>query len=168
MLFSFLKIKNSNQKLINFTKNKIKSKYNKEFYCFLNTAQAKLEEHKLGDWEIGFDHSKRRAGVCFFCKKLISFSVHFLRKASKLEINDTLLHEIAHALVGPNNAHNEIWKKKAIEVGCTGKIYHEIQFCKPTWIKLCSNGCWEQECFRKKKHLICKFCKAKVIFKKNN
>jgi predicted SprT family Zn-dependent metalloprotease len=33
------------------------------------------------------------------------------------EIVDTLLHEIAHALVGPGHGHDAVWKAKCVEVG---------------------------------------------------
>lgn len=34
-------------------------------------------------------------------------------------IRDTILHEIAHALVGPNHCHDLVWKAKCLEIGAT-------------------------------------------------
>ena len=95
-------------------------------------------------------------------------STKFLRKANDEEIIDTVLHEIAHAIVGPGQGHNLIWKKKAIEIGCSGKIYHNVEFSKPKWIKFCSEGCWETKCFRKKNNLICKYCRSNVEYRIND
>ena len=152
MLFSILKIqkyffknKNSRPNKRNF------NKFDDEFSLFLNIARQKMKQFYLNDWTIKFDHAQRRAGACFFDKKVLSFSTKFLRKANKEDIIDTVLHEIAHAIVGPGQGHNLIWKKKAIEIGCSGKIYHDFEFSKPKWIKFCSKGCWETKCFRKKK-----------------
>ena len=121
--------------------------------------------YKCNECEIKFDNAYKRAGACFYQKKTLSFSIRFLRQASADEIRDTLLHEIAHALVGPKNGHNLIWKKKAIELGCSGEIYQRNSFSTPRWIKFCSKKCWEQNCYRRKKNLICKICKSKVLYK---
>jgi predicted SprT family Zn-dependent metalloprotease len=37
------------------------------------------------------------------------------------EITDTLLHEIAHALVGPRHGHDLVWQAKCIEIGARPK-----------------------------------------------
>lgn len=33
------------------------------------------------------------------------------------EVNDLILHEIAHALVGGDHGHDEVWKAKCVEIG---------------------------------------------------
>ena len=35
-------------------------------------------------------------------------------------------------LVGPKHGHNEIWKQKALEIGCDAKRCHYVVFSKPT------------------------------------
>ena len=155
----FVKKKKANYYKIN------AERYKKEFADFLSLAKSKIEQFSLNNWQVSFDHAQRRAGVCYYDKKLISFSIKFLRKANDEERVDTLLHEIAHAIVGPGNGHNLIWKKKAIEIGCSGQIYQNFEFSEPKWIKFCSNGCWEQKSFRRKRNLICKFCMSAVEFR---
>ena len=144
------------------------NKLENEFSLFLNMAREKMKQFYLKDWKIKFDHAQRRAGACYFDKKVLSFSANFLRKATDEEIIDTVLHEIAHAIVGPGQGHNLIWKKKAIEIGCSGKIYHDLEFSKPKWIKFCTEGCWKTKCFRKKNNLICKYCRSNVEYKLND
>ena len=168
MIYQFLNIKKT---INNFKKSTFKKRTNpkliKEFNSFLLYADSKLKDFNLSDWSICFDNAKRRAGACVYNKKELSFSVHFLRNSSQKEVHDTLLHEIAHALVGPKNGHNDIWKKKAMEIGCSAKVYQDYEFSKPKWIKFCSGGCWEQTCFRRKNQLICRSCGSKVSFKTN-
>jgi hypothetical protein len=33
------------------------------------------------------------------------------------DIKNTILHEIAHAIVGENHGHRQVWQEKAIELG---------------------------------------------------
>ena len=69
------------------------------------------DRYGLCDWKLELDHAKVRAGACHFTEKKISFSRNFIKHADDLDINDTILHEIAHALVGPNHGHDSVWKK---------------------------------------------------------
>lgn len=92
----------------------------------LETAQKNTEElikkHKLDGWK--FEWLKRvvkfsKAGCCNYKTKTIKLSPTFVELNSDEEIINTILHEIAHALT-PKHHHNKFWKRKAIEIGCTG------------------------------------------------
>lgn len=72
-------------------------------------------------WSFQFDNSKRRLGVCNYRKKVIGMSSYLIPYTKIDKIKDTLLHEIAHALVGHGHGHSKVWKEKAIEIGCSGK-----------------------------------------------
>lgn len=43
------------------------------------------------------------------------------RAAQKRLVRDTVLHEVAHALVGPGKGHGDEWKAKCVEVGAAPK-----------------------------------------------
>ena len=156
---------------IKFNKNKVSNKnfekYKFEFRDFFENANLKLTHFNLNDWKITFDYAKKRAGACIYSTKELSFSVYFLRNSSDFDKKDTLLHEIAHAIVGPNQGHNNTWKKKALSIGCSGKIYHTFNFSNANWIKYCSKNCWEQHSYRRKQNLVCKICGSKILYKKN-
>ena len=166
MIFDIIK-----KSKIKLTKNKISKKnferYKSEFNDFYRNANLKLDYFNLNDWRITFDHAKKRAGACIYSTKELSFSVYFLRNSSFFDKNDTLLHEISHALVGPNHGHNNVWKEKALLIGCSGRVYHSFNFSNPNWIKFCSNYCWEQTSYRRKQNLICKICGSKILYRKN-
>lgn len=51
----------------------------------------------------------------------IRLSIHMIPTMEEAEVKDTILHEIAHALVGCHQGHNWIWRQKAIEIGCNGE-----------------------------------------------
>jgi len=82
-----------------------------------------MEEHGLIDqkWYFEFDNAVRRFGRCSYRTKKITLSKTLVELNDLAEVKDTILHEIAHALVGPRNGHNEVWRSKALEIGCNGK-----------------------------------------------
>lgn len=85
---------------------------------------ADLANAKMGEFgltEIGgsfqLNRAKRRAGCCRYSCKLITLSRKYIEGNTIEEVTDTILHEVAHALVGPGHGHNEIWKAKCREIG---------------------------------------------------
>lgn len=73
---------------------------------------------KLG-WKFDFNNRARSAGLCSYRKKIIYLSRIITELESYEFVKDVILHEIAHSLT-PGHHHNEVWKKKAIEIGCNG------------------------------------------------
>jgi len=100
-----------------------------------------LKEHNLEDWIFVVDNAKGRGGLCRYKTKTISLAEGFILHANAEEIKDTILHEIAHALVGHENGHNYVWRNKAIEIGCTGERCHSVKFSTPNYILKCSKDC---------------------------
>ena len=80
-------------------------------------AHIFFELYALQDWEFAFDYAKTRFGKCDYTRKKISLSKHFISINTDLEVRDTLLHEIAHALCGPKTGHGKQWKEKMKELG---------------------------------------------------
>ena len=78
-------------------------------------------------WTFKFDGAKGRGGLCNHGKRFISLSRHFVEAATIAEVRNTLLHEIAHALVGPGHGHGRVWKQKAREIGCTAERCHSVK-----------------------------------------
>ena len=168
MIKEILKLKN----FFNFNRNdlSIKNKQPKDFESFkkfLNLARSEMDKNGLVGWKLDLDNAKVRAGACFFKEKKISFSRNFIKNSNEVEIYDTILHEIAHALVGPKHGHDIVWKKVAKKLGCSAKRCHTLEFSNYKWIRYCENFCWEQKIHRRKLNLICKKCGASVIYKKN-
>lgn len=84
-------------------------------------ARRTMNDHGLYDWTFKFDGAKRRAGMCDHSERIIFMSRYFVGIHDEAEISNTILHEIAHALVGPGHGHGMAWKKKAAEIGCDGE-----------------------------------------------
>ena len=132
-------------------------------------ADRLLNEYKLFEkgWSFRFDRAKRRAGCCRHSKKEITLAKAYAEQEELKEIKNTILHEIAHALVGPKHGHNEIWKQKALEIGCDAERCHNAVFSKPKYKLTCSNGCFEVNRYRVNhyflKSRICSKCKRKLL-----
>jgi len=168
MIKNLIKIK----KLFNLNKNyslprKKQPKDLDKFKNILNLARSEMDKYGLCDWKLELDYAKVRAGVCHFTEKKISFSRHFLKNSDQLDINDTILHEIAHALVGPKHGHDRVWKNMAKKIGCSAKRCHTLEFSEYKWIRFCTNYCWEQKVHRRKLNLICKKCGSPIKYQKN-
>ncbi len=80
-------------------------------------AQQLLEKHQLPECEIYFLMHSYARGICYNSGKKISLQIQFSINEDIEEICNTILHEIAHAIVGNENGHNLVWKKKALELG---------------------------------------------------
>lgn len=93
-------------------------------------------------WAFGFDLATSRAGVCRYAERRIDLSVSYCLAATRAEVEDTVLHEIAHAIVGPRHNHDAVWKAKAREIGCVGERCHRVQHSTPKWVGEC--GCGQQ------------------------
>ena len=85
-------------------------------------ANRLLNEHGLSakGWRFDFDNA-RRLGLCTYSTKTISISRHMAAAASIEDVEQTLLHEVAHALVGSGAGHGPLWKAKAASIGYLGK-----------------------------------------------
>ena len=127
-------------------------------------AVALLAEHGLADWCFEFDHATRRAGCCDYRHKRISLALQFARQARDAEITDTLLHEIAHALVGKKHNHDAVWRAKAQQLGSSGERCHDSRFCPPRYIIACRNGCWSATAERRRRNVVCRTCRGEIVY----
>lgn len=82
-----------------------------------NKAESLMLEHGLDNWTFKWNNRRRSLGVCFYNRKQIQLSRFWIKLVSYEKIIDTILHEIAHALVGFKHGHNHIWRAKAREIG---------------------------------------------------
>ena len=83
-------------------------------------AFEKMELHGLSQWALVWTNATTAYGNCCDIKRTIYLSSILTAIVDELHVLDTILHEIAHALVGCYNGHNEVWQKKAKEIGCNG------------------------------------------------
>ena len=121
-------------------------------------ANELMGEHGLFDtlfvkdmWAFKFDNAKRRLGCCHYHNKTITLSRYFTKLNDESIIFDTILHEIAHAIVGYSHGHDEVWRAKAIEIGCSGKrTCSESIAPKGKYVAICV-GCGKKNYIHRKK-----------------
>ena len=108
----------------------------------LATGRRLLREHGLDDWTIVADRAKTRAGVCRFAKRQIGISAPITALHDESEVLDTILHEIAHALVGPQHGHDAVWRAKALQIGCSGErcVSTDSARVPGDWVGRCAAG----------------------------
>ena len=120
----------------------------------------------IEDWDFGFDLAPVRGGICRYGVREISLSVTYCACASRDAVLDTVLHEIAHALVGAGHHHDKVWKKKALEIGCTGEIYHSVPHGLDRWRGTCPCGhTWRrQKLIKKMRKATCSKCSGRITW----
>jgi predicted SprT family Zn-dependent metalloprotease len=131
---------------------------------FHEMALQTMRNHGLSKWRFQFDHSTRRAGCCNYHDRLISISFDLARNGSDADIRDTILHEIAHALVGKKHNHDAVWKAKAKKIGCSGERTHRLELAPPRYHVRCENDCWTHTAQRKTRRLVCRTCGGKLVY----
>jgi SNF2 family DNA or RNA helicase len=82
-------------------------------------AREMLNLHGLSHWGVRLNHDATLPflGKCLFNDECIVLNSHHIDQHPEPEIKDTVLHEIAHALVGPKHGHDSTWVTKAKEIG---------------------------------------------------
>ena len=108
----------------------------------LNLAAELVRDHGLDGWSVTFDHAKTRAGVCRPGRREIGLSIPLTRLHTDAEVRDTILHEIAHALVGVSHHHDAVWQATAREIGCTGQrcVSPASARVEGPWVGICPVG----------------------------
>jgi SprT protein len=83
-------------------------------------ARLLMRKHGLEakGWSFGFDNAKTRHGQCDYDRRRITISRHFSELNSMAVVKDTLLHEIAHGILGqPGIGHGREWRNIAVAIG---------------------------------------------------
>jgi predicted SprT family Zn-dependent metalloprotease len=123
-------------------------------------ACALLLTHGLQDWSFAFNRRKQEMGLCRFDSKRIELSIYFIERNSDDAVRDTLLHEIAHALVGPGHGHDRLWRQKCHEIGAKPeRVCHEVNMPEGAWQATCGNCGMIHHRHRRPKHLVGWHCR---------
>lgn len=91
----------------------------------MNVTQAQQETERLlaqhglyqQGWRFSLGRGKSTLGTCYYRRKIIRISKFHIWHGNDTEVRETILHEIAHALVGESHGHDNVWEAKAREIG---------------------------------------------------
>lgn len=101
-----------------------------------------MDEHGLEDWQLVFDRAKKRAGICRSSERTIGLSAPLTVLHTPDQVRDTVLHEIAHALVGPRHGHGPTWQAMAQRLGASPErcLPQDAASVPGTWVGTCPAG----------------------------
>lgn len=101
-------------------------------------AKLLMSEHNLAGWSFGFNSARRQLGVCKEHCKRIELSRHYVLHNPAEHVVDTILHEIAHALVGTKHGHDNVWRSMCRQLGCAPKACdRNVQMPEGNWRAEC-------------------------------
>ena len=69
------------------------------------------------EWKFSWNNRKKSFGVCSYQKKTIFLSAFLTVEETEDSIDQTIRHEIAHALVGSGEGHGPRWRQAARLIG---------------------------------------------------
>ena len=126
-------------------------------------AEKLMAEHDLEGWSFQFDDASARAGVCIFDTQVIGLSLLYCLNSSDLELKETILHEIAHALAGPRHQHDRVWKEIARSIGCSGeRVCGAPAFAPPRYIVSCPACGWALRRNVRRRGQVCAKCRGSL------
>ncbi len=123
-------------------------------------ANELFQAHGLIRYSFGFDRAVRRAGQCDYQARRITLSKHFVVTSSIEQVQQVLLHEIAHALAGQQAGHGKIWKQKATEIGYRHEKLDGKEVAKNSakYVGLCPGSHEHYRMRKPTRALSCKLC----------
>lgn len=109
-------------------------------------ARTLMNKHGLGHVPFEFDRGKTRLGACHWSRATrqvtkITISSHYTELLPEDEIRYVILHEIAHALAGFNQAHGPAFVRQARALGIKPDVCASPSASpKGAWSAVCPAG----------------------------
>ena len=135
-------------------------------------ALLHMEAHGLTDglWRFEFENCKSTLGRCHYLKEKITMSKWYAELNKEKEIEDTILHEIAHALAWINDrcrGHGRTWKEWARKVGATPRACSKANLNQPKnhykYVQECCEVTYKRHRISKRRQYYCPKCKGKLF-----
>ena len=82
-------------------------------------------------WSISFNRRKTALGVCRYRSKTVEISVEFMETCDFETLENTIKHEIAHAIAGHAAAHGPEWKAVHRSLGGTATRCTDVGDARP-------------------------------------
>ena len=135
-------------------------------------ALLHMEEYDLLDglWHFEFEECKSSLGRCHYMEEKITLSKWYAELNKEKEIEDTILHEIAHALAWINDkcrGHGKIWKRWAKKVGANPQACSKSNLAHPQnhykYAQECCGVIYKRHRISKRRSYYCPNCKEELF-----
>ena len=96
-----------------------------------------IEYPFLKNWKVSIDHAKRRAGSCRPLERVITLSKHHVTHNALDVVEDTIAHEIAHAVcyeLYKDLSHGPRWKTLARSLGAEPSARGKFNLPSAPWV----------------------------------
>jgi predicted SprT family Zn-dependent metalloprotease len=128
-------------------------------------AKALITKHGLYSWSFKWTNSKRQFGICHESIRgnYIALSKSITLLNNEHEVNNVILHEIAHALVGNKHGHDKVWKAMCIKIGARPERCYstkDVTQPKMRYVAICDNCKIKHQRVRKPKNNVSYSCKC--------
>ena len=115
---------------------------NKEIIAHLEAfAAAKMAEHLPADelWAFTWIKTKRTLGICDYRLRTVSASSVYIGIATVEQLENTILHEISHAIAGYSAGHGLAWQSACVRIGAEPERLFDASSISPpyTWTMNC-------------------------------
>lgn len=120
-----------------------------------------MEAAELRGWGFRFDSARRRAGSCTHRTRTITLSGPLTDLYDQDTVRGVILHEIAHALVGPDHHHDAVWKRAARMLGAPddARLPASLPTPEEPWVGTCPQCGAQRRLFRAPRRVTaCGYC----------
>lgn len=125
----------------------------------IQLAQRLFNQHGIINWKFDFDRAKRRAGQCNYSSKTITISSYYVQHSNADQIEQVILHEIAHAIAGNAAGHKAQWREAADAIGYRHeKLDANVLKLTASWIGRCAGGHSHYRNRKPTRALSCRLC----------
>ncbi len=136
-----------------------------ELFNAITLGHELMTQHGLIErgWSFKLDNSVRRFGLCSYRRKCISLSKNLIRLNTPERVQNTILHEIAHAIAGSYAGHGPEWKAVCVRIGAKPERcynHDDTETPKLRYFAICGNCGFEHQRVRKIDPLEQRACKC--------
>ena len=141
-------------------------------------ALLHMDNHGLIEdlWYFEFENCKTTLGRCHYTENKITLSKWFVELNEEVDVEDTILHEIAHALSWirhgeTGRGHGILWKRICVEIGAVPRACSKYKLNQPKnhfkYSEHCCGSTYKRHRLRKNATYHCPKCNKKLFLTNN-